>query len=436
MFLHYLDLAWRSIRKTPILSLLMVSAIAIGIGITITTLNVYKMMAHNPAGDKSSQLLRVQLWSQGPDSWDNMPALLTYQDIQNLRNMKPLVRQTAMHSTGGVIQTDDPKQDAFMQGIRSVDYDFFTMFEVPFLHGAPWDADVDINAAYQVVIADKLNQKLFGGGDNVGKSIYVDKKPYQIVGITADWNPQPKFFDVSNGAFNNVEQIFMPFSLLPVEEQATWGNTNGWKYEKTLTFQDRLNSEKVWTMFWAELSTPEQVAEYKRQLVGYVEQQKALGRFTDNKTAQESVKLSNVEQWLELQQVVEEDNKILVGLGFLFLSVCLVNILGLLLTKFLKRAPEVGVRRAIGAGRRQIFSQYMVEVGVIGFFGGAMGLLLAWGALVALGERFGTDEALTQLDSSMWIITPVIAIGTALLAGLYPAWVVCRTKPSVYLKSQ
>ncbi|RYV02311.1 ABC transporter ATP-binding protein [Shewanella sp. OPT22] len=436
MFLHYLDLAWRSIRKTPGLSLLMISAIAIGIGITITTLNVYKMMAHNPAGEKSSQLLRVQLWSQGPNSWEEIPPLLAYQDIQNLRNIKPQVRQTAMHGTGGVVQTDDPKQDAFMQSIRSVDSDFFEMFEVPFLYGTSWNADVDVNAAYHVVIADELNQKLFGGGDNVGKTVYVNKKPYQIVGIIGDWNPQPKYYDVSNGAFNDAELMFMPFSLLPVEEQDTWGNTNGWKYEKLDTFQDRINSEKTWTMFWAELHTPEQIEEYKRQLTGYVEQQKALGRFADDKTLEESVRLSNVEEWLELRKVVEEDNKILVGLGFLFLSVCLVNILGLLLTKFLKRAPEVGVRRAIGAGRRQIFSQYMVEVGVIGLFGGAIGLLLAWSSLLVLGNRFGTDAALTQLDNSMWIITPVIAVGTALLAGLYPAWVVCRTKPSVYLKSQ
>lgn len=50
MFFYYVDLAWRSIKKTPVLSLLMVLAISIGIGITITTLNVYKMMSFNPAG--------------------------------------------------------------------------------------------------------------------------------------------------------------------------------------------------------------------------------------------------------------------------------------------------------------------------------------------------------------------------------------------------
>lgn len=436
MFLHYLDLAWRSIRKTPILSLLMIFAIAIGIGITITTLNVYKTMAQNPAAEKSEQLQRVQLWSQGPNSWERFHSLVTYQDIMNLRKINTPQRKVAMLGSGAVIKTDDETQAAFMEGMQITDSDFFEMFDVPFLHGSAWSKDVDENPAYQVVIAKSLNQKLFGGGDNIGKTIYIKLKPYQIVGITDDWNPQPKYYNLGNGAFNDSDLIFVPFSLLPIEEFSIWGNTSGWKYEQLNDFQDRLNSEKVWTMFWAEFENQEQIDAYKQDLIGYVEQQKALGRFTDGKTAEESVQLMNVEQWLEFNKVVEEDNKILVGLGFLFLTVCLVNILGLLLTKFLKRAPEVGVRRAIGASRRQIFSQYMVEVGVIGLLGGAIGLLLAWGSLTLLGEKFGTDAALTQLDYSMWFITPTIAIGTALLAGLYPAWIVCRTKPSVYLKSQ
>lgn len=163
---------------------------------------------------------------------------------------------------------------------------------------------------------------------------------------------------------------------------------------------------------------------------------KALGRFTDNKSAADSVKVSDVATWLEYNNVVPEDNKILVGLSALFLSVCLVNILGLMLTKFLKRAPEVGVRRAIGASRAQIFAQYMVEVGMIGLLGGLLGLAWAYASLYGLSAQFEVSKGLTHLSASMWIITPSIAVGTALLAGLYPAWVVCRTKPSVYLKSQ
>lgn len=149
-----------------------------------------------------------------------------------------------------------------------------------------------------------------------------------------------------------------------------------------------------------------------------------------------TAELADVEQWLNINKVVPEDNKILVGLSALFLLVCLVNMLGLLLAKFLKRAPEVGVRRAIGASRAQIFAQHMVEVGLIGFCGGLLGLMWAWGSLSMLSAHFELQDALTQLDLTMWVLAPCIAIFTALIAGIYPAWRICATNPSVHLKSQ
>ncbi|MCG9695697.1 ABC transporter permease [Shewanella sp. Isolate11] len=436
MFLYYVDLAWRSIKKTPILSLLMVLAISVGIGITITTLNVYKMMSFNPAGERAEQLNTVQLWTQGVDSWDDFHSLVTYQDVMNLRNSKLAKQQAAMFRSGMAVQTDDPEVLPSLYGVRVTDGDFFSLFEVPFIFGQRWDKSVDNQAAFQAVIGKKLNQKLFGGENSIGKTLYLDRKPYQVVGVIDDWSPQPKYYDPTSGAFSPAEQIYIPFSLAANEEFAIWGNMSGWKYERINNYQERLTSEKVWLEYWVDLPTAEDRQAYQNYLSQYVEQQKELGRFADNKSAAESAQLSDVDAWLERNHVVPEDNKILVGLSVLFLSVCLVNILGLMLTKFLKRAPEVGVRRAIGASRAQIFSQYMVEVGVIGLFGGLLGLAWAWGALYGLSARFGVVEGLTHLSLSMWFVTPAIAVGTAMLAGLYPAWVVCRTKPSVYLKSQ
>jgi putative ABC transport system permease protein len=436
MFFYYLDLAWRSIRKTPFLSLLMVLAISIGIGITITTLNVYKLMSFNPAGDRSSQLNVVQLWSQGPDSWDEFHTLLTYQDVMNLRQSELPVHQAASYTSGMALQMDDPEFAPLLESIRVTDSDFFKLFSVPFLYGSAWDKTVDRDGAFQVVIGEKINRTLFAGENSVGKTVFLNRKPYQVVGVIKDWDPQPKYYGPSNGAFDSAEQLFIPFALAASEEFDVWGNMSGWKNEPMTSYQDRLNSEKVWLEFWVELQDKEQGAAYLTWLTNYVEQQKALGRFTDARSAKESNEVLDVAAWLEKNHVVPEDNKVLVGLSVLFLSVCLVNILGLLLTKFLKRAPEVGVRRAIGASRGQIFAQYMVEVGTIGLFGGLLGLAWAFGALQLLSMRFDMATGLTQLDLSMWFITPLIAIGTAILAGLYPAWVVCRTKPSVYLKSQ
>jgi putative ABC transport system permease protein len=417
--------------------MLMVLAISIGIGITITTLNVYKTMSYNPAGERSEMINSVQLWSQGLDTWDEFSSNITYMDAMILRNNVELELKAATFRTGLALQSDNPKIEPVLNSVRVTDRDFFKIFSVPFLYGSYWDASVDLRPAYQVVISQKLNLRFFEGKNSVGKTVFLNRKPYQIVGVIEDWNPQPKYYDPLNGAFNEAEEIFIPFSLTPQEEFEVWGNTNGWRTEPMLTYNDRLVSEKIWIQFWTELNTVEQKQSYQEWLTRYVEQQRAIGRFTDTaKTIPELVQISDVAKWLEDNNVVHKDTKILVGLSLMFLSVCLVNILGLLLTKFLKRAPEVGVRRAIGASRRQIFSQYMVEVGMIGFIGGVIGLLWAWGSLTALHAYFEVDQSLTGLDASMWFITPLIAISTAVLAGVYPAWVVCRTKPSVYLKAQ
>src|SRR6185369_17702832 len=84
-------------------------------------------------------------------------------------------------------------------------------------------------------------------------------------------------------------------------------------------------------------------------------------------------RLTNVAQWLRVQQVVDNDNRVLVGLAFAFLAVCLINTVGLLLAKFLNAAPITGVRRALGASRRDIFWQHLVEAGVVSLAGGIAG---------------------------------------------------------------
>lgn len=435
MLTHYMDLGWRSIRKTPVLSALMVLAISIGIGITLMTLNVFQLMSHNPAGERGQVLHAVQLWSQGPDAWDDFDRNLTYQDVMNLRESDIPSRSVASFRTGMAIHAEGSEAEPEMQSVRATDRDFFAMFSVPFIYGGSWTQEVDRQGAYQVVINDEINRKYLGGGNNVGKIIYLDSTPYQVVGIVEHWMPQPKYYDPINGPMNDSEQLFIPFALTPQEEFPVWGNTNGWQFEPIHTYNDRLVSEKTWIQFWAELPDNSSQQAFVQWLNAYVEQQQALGRFTDE-SRDNWVQVVDVAQWLEVNEVVPEDNKILIGLSVLFLAVCLVNILGLLLTKYLKRAPEVGVRRAIGASRRQIFLQHMVEVSLIGLIGGVIGLLWAWLGLDWIAGYLEMDDALGRLDPSMWILTPAIALGSAMLAGVYPAWVICRTQPSVYLKSQ
>src|SRR3546814_14439650 len=123
-------------------------------------------------------------------------------------------------------------------------------------------------------------------------------------------------------------------------------------------------------------------------------------------------------------------------LAFGFLLVCLLNTVGLLLAKFLRRSGEVGVRRALGASRREIFMQCLVEAGVVGMAGGIVGLALAWLGLWAVRQQPASYAELAHLDPVMLLTTFVLAVGASLLAGVIPAWQALQVTPATQLKSQ
>lgn len=438
MFLYYVDMAWRSLKRTPLVTILMICAIGIGIGVTMTSLSVYHMASMNPIPSKSDELYAVQIntMDDGETWWsaDNLPYQLTYQDAMNLYREDLGIRKVPMMRSGFTVHMNKEGFKPFLAGTRVTGYDFFEMFELTFLYGGPWTASQEQASTPIVVISEELNERLFGGENSVGKEVYLDDTSFRISGVFKEWDTHIKYYDVNNGAFNNTEQVFVPITLMESMELETWGNSNGWKYQEVRTYKDRLNSEILWLQFWAELNTPEQKKKFESFLDGYLNEQSKLGRFT--REGDSIFSLRDVMQWLEYNQVVDDDNRVLNGLSFMFLVVCLANILGLLLGKFLRRAPEVGVRRALGASKRDIFAQHIVEVSMLGFFGGLIGIGIAQLGLWMVRETYSYYSALATMDLSMLLAAPVLAIGACVIAGMYPAWLVCKTQPAIYLKTQ
>jgi putative ABC transport system permease protein len=183
--------------------------------------------------------------------------------------------------------------------------------------------------------------------------------------------------------------------------------------------------------FWVQLDTPAKAAAYEQFLIHYSQQQKALGNFV----RAPNVRLRNVRQWLAHERVVPDDVRLQTGLAFGFLLVCLVNTVGLMLAKFMRGASELGVRRALGASRRALFAQLLVESGVVGLVGGAVGLLLALLGLWVVRHRPSDYAALAHLDTPMLLATFLLALGASLVAGLLPAWRACQVAPALQLKS-
>lgn len=437
MFRYYLQLALKSLKRNPVLSTLMVLAIAIGIGACMTTLTVYSLMAADPIPQKSDKLFAVRL-----DSWDpnqpwgepnEPPPELTYRDAMALMRSDIPTAHAAMYKGAFALQPDDKSIPAYLVFARVTFKDFFTLFDVPFQYGNGWDSSADRALSQVVVLGKAANDRLFGGGDSVGKTVRLNDKAFTVIGVLADWNPTPKFYDVNNGAFDDAEDIYLPFGVaLPLQVRSA-GNTNGWKPENIDTIESFLASELVWIQFWAQLDSAEQKARYQSFLDSYVMEQKKLGRFERPLNN----RLSDVTQFMSEREVVGEDNRVLVGLSFLFLAVCLINMIGLLLAKFLGRAPELALRRALGASQWQVLQLNLVEVSLIGVIGGLLGLLFAWVGLIAVRALYGDGYgALTSLNGALAAQALVIAVVASILAGLYPALRVGRIAPAGLLKTQ
>ena len=129
-----------------------------------------------------------------------------------------------------------------------------------------------------MVLSKETNDKLFGGENSVGQSIKLEGNMFRIVGVIDHWQPKPSFYDITTGAFNESEDIFVPFHLIADEKISRSGNTNCWKPTGD-GFKAFLASECIWTQFWVELKTQQDKEDYLAFLNAYVEEQKQFGRF-------------------------------------------------------------------------------------------------------------------------------------------------------------
>ncbi|HEX7813592.1 ABC transporter permease [Dyella sp.] len=437
---YYFQLGLRSLRRNPWLTALMVMAIGFGVAASMITYSVFRAVSGNPIPDKSGRLFVPQIDNWGPqhNRRGEPPDALTYTDAMALMRAGKAKAQTIMYDlTLSVIPGHEAGSLPFNADGYATTADFFNMFDVPFEYGSAWSRADDDHHADVAVIGSDLNQRLFGGGNSVGREINLRGHAYRIVGIVGAWNPQPRYFDLfSMFAVNGIggsPQVFVPFEKAIDLKIDTGGrNSCGGGGSINVGWDGWLRSECVWVTGWVQLDTPADVQRYRQYLSDYALQLQQAGRLH----WAPNVRLRNVQEWLDYQKVVPPESRISLAVALGFFVICLINTVGLLLAKFMRRAPEIGVRRALGASRREVYMQFLVEAGTVGLAGGLLGLVLTAVGMLGVGLIFQPQVAsLAHLDLSLVALTVLVSVSATIVAAFYPTWKAAQVQPAWQLKS-
>jgi putative ABC transport system permease protein len=440
MVLYNLRLALLSLRRNRVLSALIVGGIALGIAVSTMFSTMRHAFARDPVPGQSDRLFYVRM-----DSWDPLkpypgddptrpPTQITFQDMVGLMRSDIPVRQTGMFKSNLYLHPDPSVGRPRKVMTRLCFSDFFPMFDVPFKYGSGWDKKADAGPEQVVVLDEETNDLLFGGQNSVGKTIRIEDREFKVVGVLDHWRPTVKFYDVTQSSVQPPEGLYIPLNLLRPMEIRTNGNTDGWKSPPGPGFEGFLASETSWIQMWVELP-PDRAAAYKDYVDAYVMEQKKTGRFPRPLNN----RVTPLMAWLKEQKTVPQEVTTMMIVSLLFLAVCALNLTGLLLSKFLARAPEIGVRRALGARRLDVFLQHIVECELVAVVGGAIGVALSLGGLAVLnkwGQTLAQRDDLFRFDGTMLMAAVGLSLLAGLLAGVYPAWRVCRTAPAMHLKLQ
>lgn len=435
MFGYYLELALRSLKRSPGLTALMVLSIGVGVALAMTTWTLVHTMSADPIPEKSAQLFvpTIDMWgpsAHAKEGGDNEPPdMLDYGTAVALMREHRAHFQSAAYWVQPTVIPARADEHPFGTSGFAVSSELFPMLDVPFRYGGGWSSAEDAARAQVVVIGSELNDKVFGGGDSVGKILNLHGRNYRVTGVMRAWNPQPAYFDVpANGGFMlQPISVLLPFNSAIAAQISHSGSTECYVSPAQSSFAGLLHSSCVWISYIAQLDGAQAVHQYQQYLEGFARQ-----RFD----WPPNVRLRDLMAWLNYLQAVPPGIQILRLVGMGLLIVCLVDTIGLMLAKFLRRSGEIGVRRALGAPRRAIYAQFLTEGAVIGVAGGVIGLLLTWLGMLWLRQRLPESwSALAPLDAEMLALALLVATVATLLAALYPTFRAAHVQPAWQLKS-
>jgi len=412
MFKNYFKTAWRNIIRSKGYSALHVLGLATGMAVAlIIGLWVYNQYSYDKFLPNYTQLYQVQRHFYGNgDTLTYGGTSLKLADA--LRNQIPEIESVAETDGGSMHGLMVGKRKFYMQGSH-VAGNFLTMFQFPLIEG---NAKNVLSDPYSIVLTESTAKALFGSEDALNKTVRFDNaNNLKVTGILKDVPHN------STLQFN----YLVPFSYL----------------ESTNNFVKLARSKGYgWTNFatYVKLKLEISYAQVAPKIKDIEKTE------TDNfMSMATNIILNSVTNW-HLYEAFDKGKpvagfieyvRIFSIIGILVLLLACINFINLATARSAKRAKEVGVRKAIGSGKKELVLQFLIESVLLTFIAFIFSILFVQLTLPSFNTLTGDAIKIPLTSATFWIIMLGCVLITALAAGSRPAFYLSSFNAVKVLKS-
>jgi putative ABC transport system permease protein len=266
--------------------------------------------------------------------------------------------------------------------------------------GRPFSAQ-EVRAAQPVVVlGDLLASKLFGDTDPLGKSVIIAGLPYRVIGIV---EPQGTLFGLSMDKF-----LIMPYTA------------PGRRHICPINILDQVSIKPV---------NPDDLRPAMAEVEALMRVRRQLKPGEENNFTLETAE-GALEGWEKISNVLMLALPLLVGISLVVGGIVIMNIMLMAVTE---RTREIGIRKALGARRSDILSQFVVESATLSTLGAGIGIATGIGLAFLV-------RALTPLPAAVatWslVVGVAVGMGVGMIAGVYPAYRAAKLDPIVALRAE
>ena len=254
--------------------------------------------------------------------------------------------------------------------------------------------EVESTAAVAIIGSD-VKEKYFEFTSPIGKTLKIRGVPVKVIGVE---QKRGSFFGQSQD-----RHMYIPITLHNQIFNRTGGLAVHGKTIEKATFKDAIDEAHL-------------LLRNKRQLLG---------------SQESNFSVVNVDEFNStMDQITGAIAMVVLPITAIILLVGGIVVMNIMLVSVTERTFEVGLRKALGATRKQILLQFLIESALLCVVGGILGLFLSFGATSLVGSLL--DMTMTILPQDI-VVSLLVSSVIGIVAGLYPAWKAARLDPIVAL---